>query len=126
MVLLELVIIGGAVYYYKKHHKEKSVFRQKSCSSQQVLMTNSKARKIALLSGQPFQNRNGTVIYPPAYPGLPDVPPAYAGPGTSCNRHRDQPREHYSDVPVNVPVSSDEKAPLMVQSRSIEVREEKS
>lgn len=123
MVFLELIIIGGAVYYFKKHHKEKYVVRIPSGNNH--LHSHSKARKAALLSGQPFQNRNGTVIYPPAYPGLPDVPPVYAQAGNfnMNNQVREQPREYYSDVPANVRASADEKAPLMAQSRGIEVTE---
>lgn len=143
-MVLELIVIGGAVYYYVRKNKQEYVPPPRSHPSHtkeepytNLPFSNRKAKKAAFAAGQPWTNKDGTVVYPPGYPGLPGLPAYSAGdykrqaPEQPMNVQREHGYYHYSDAPVANQHSMnrsiavvDEKSPLAVETREV-FRDEK-
>lgn len=104
-MVLELIIIGGVVYYYVRKNKD------------------NKARKAAFIKGEPFRNRDGTISYPPDYPGLPpytanDMNVTRAPP--SGDYKFQQPQQLSRSIPIETSeMYRDEKAPLYSETREV-------
>lgn len=103
-MVLELIVIGGVIYYYVRKNKD------------------NKARKAAFLKGEPFRNRNGTISYPPNYPGLPAYTP------NDMNTRQppmgdfkvQQPQPMSRSIPIETQREyRDEKAPLYTETREV-------
>lgn len=103
-MVLELLLIGGVVYYYVRKNKD------------------NKARKAAFMRGEPFTNKDGSISYPPNYPGLP----AYTPQGMNTNQppmgdyKRQAPQPMSRSVPIETQEAyRDEKAPLYTETREV-------
>lgn len=95
-MVLELIIIGGVIYYYVHKRKQEYAPRSPYCAHVHKLTPPSldrKAKNLALASGHPWTNKDGSITYPnpssipcscsrtsaPEYTSLPPYEPAPAG-----------------------------------------------
>lgn len=120
-MVLELILIGGVVYYYVRKNKVKYVSLHPTCSDSN-LHRRSKLRKAAFLRGEPWVNKDGTITYPPNYPGLPPYTPGAANTNQPAmgDYKRQTPQPMSRSVPIETPEQyRDEKAPLVVETREM-------